>query len=536
MKNLLLTIAFASLSSLAVAQVSFTTESIPTNFTDRGVVDLNGDFLDDVVSISTSNVQVFYQQPDGTFVEQNISTTTADNEPSWSFSVGDYDGNGYNDLLYGGGSGVTFMQANADGTEYTEISYPEYVFSQRSNFVDINNDGHLDAFVCHDVEPNVYYINDGSGNLTFIQGGIGDYPTGGHYGSVWIDFDNDGDMDMFNAKCNVGGDLNERSENELHENDGAGNFVEIGFEAGLEDQMQTWSSAWADFDNDGYMDVFVGSSAGGAPHKLMINNGDGTFSDISASSGVQDLAATGIENCTYDFNNDGWADIATNGNILLNNGDLTFSIVSNVLSSNNGSFGDLNNDGFIDAFTGSTIFYNEGNDNHWITINTVGVESNRNAIGARIKITSDLGTQIREVRSGEGFRYMSTLNTHFGLGADTQISTIEITWPSGTVDTLEDVEVDQVITVEEGETILGLEDAMVNSLIIHPNPTQGLLHLSNLEDFQPANYSIFDLQGKRVMHSELLNETLDVSRLANGTYILKVTDGQTSKTQKFIKY
>ncbi len=517
------------------AQVSFTPQANNTTGSDRAVVDMNGDFLDDIVSITSTNIQIFYQQPDGSFVETNITTNIADNTPSWSLAAADYDGNGYTDLLYGGGNGVTFMRANNDGTAYSEVTFTEYVFSQRSNFVDINNDGHLDAFVCHDVEPNVYFINDGSGNFTFNQGGIGDYPTGGHYGSVWIDYDNDGDMDMFNAKCNVSGVLNERSEDELHNNDGSGNFTEVGAAAGLEDQMQTWSSAWADFDNDGDMDVFGGSSNNGDPHKLKINNGDGTFTEITNTTGINVLTATGIENCAYDFNNDGYADIASNGNILLNNGDLTFTVVSNVIPSNNGSFGDLNNDGFIDSFTGGTIYYNDGNDNNWITINTVGVDSNLNGIGARVTITSDLGTQIRDVRSGEGFRYMSTLNTHFGLGQDTEIATITITWPSGLVDTLEDVAVNQVINVAEGSTILGVTDNGLDNLFIYPNPVSENLQISTLKDFSNPFYSIFDIQGKMVTSGKLKEPTINVGSLASGNYVLKVYDGTIAKTQKFIK-
>ncbi len=532
MKKLLFIFTLITVSISGFSQVSFTPQSIGTVHSDRAVVDMNNDFLDDVVSVSTTNIQIFYQQPDGSFVETNIVTSPADNTPSWSLAAADYDGNGYTDLLYGGGNGVTFMRANNTGTAYTEISFPEFVFSQRSNFVDINNDGNLDAFVCHDVEPNVYYLNDGDGNLTFYQGGIGDYPSGGHYGSVWIDFDNDGDMDMFNAKCGGGP---ERSADELHENDGSGVFTEIGAASGLEDSMQTWSSAWADYDNDGDMDVFVGNSTDPFQHKLEINNGDGTFSDISASTGINVMEDTGIENCTYDVNNDGYADIISNGNVLLNNGDLTFTLVENVLPSNNGGFGDLNNDGFLDAFTGSTIYMNDANDNHWITVNTIGVESNRNGIGARLEVVSDLGAQIREVRSGEGFRLMSTLNSHFGLGTDTEIATLTITWPSGIVDVLENVEVDQVITVEEGSTILGLSDDLVSNLIMYPNPTSTVLNLSSIEGFDAASYSIFDVQGKRVKHASLKENTIDVSALANGSYFLKVSDAFNTKTQKFIK-
>src|SRR5690606_41817025 len=127
-----------------------------------------------------------------------------------------------------------------------------------------------------------------------------------------------------------------------------------------------------------------------------------TFTDISASTGIHALTTTGIENCTYDFNNDGYADILSNGNIRLNSGDLTFSLIPFGLPNNNCSLGDLNNDGFIDSFTGENIYYNDANSNHWITLNTIGVESNINGIGARVTITSALGTQIREVRSEIG--------------------------------------------------------------------------------------------------------------------------------------
>jgi hypothetical protein len=530
--KLKLSFAFALLfSALGMSQVTFSTQGIGTNRSDRAVVDMNGDYLDDVVSIATSSVQIFYQQTDGTFLEDVLFTTPADNLPSWSLAAADYDGNGYTDLLYGGGNGVTFMRAIQNGTGFDEISFPQYVFSQRSNFVDMNNDGHLDAFVCHDVEPNVYYINDGFGNFTYYQGGIGDYPTGGHYGSVWIDFDNDGDMDMFNAKCGGGPD---RRTDELHQNDGAGSFVEIGVAAGVADPMSTWSSAWADYNNDGWMDVFVGNSVD-PEHKLMINNGDGTFTNVTAGSGIADLTTTGIENCAYDFDNDGYADIASNGNIFFNNGDMTFTLASNALPSNNGAFGDLNNDGFIDSFTGSTIFKNNGNANHYLTVNTVGVESNRNGIGARVSITSDLGTQIRDVRSGEGFRLMSTLNTHFGLGEDTEITTMTITWPSGIVDVLENVAVDQTIVVVEGSTTLGANDENSLKLIVSPNPAKDLITITGSTPLVQAKYDVFDMQGKIVLDGHLTSSQINIAALAQGTYVLRLTDGMSVNSRQFIK-
>jgi len=515
------------------AQLSFTTTTIGTTG-QYGIcaVDMNGDYLDDIVSISSTNIQIFFQNEDGTFTQQNFPTPATANLPSWSLAAGDLTGNGYNDLLYGGGSAVTFMIANDNGTEYTEVSFPQYVFSQRTNFIDLNNDGHLDAFVCHDVAPNVYYINDGEGNLTFNQGGIGDFPTGGHYGSIWFDYNNDSLPDMFMAKC--GGSVQRRT-NQLFRNNGDGTFTDVALEAGLADPIQTWSAAVGDFNNDGYMDLLVGASSftdGG--HKLMRNNGDGTFTDVTVGSGFDTFSGTSIEHATYDFNNDGFLDIMGNSNrIFINNGDFTFTPVTVPFSG--ASVADLNNDGFLDAFRAGTIYYNTGNDNNWIVINTQGVESNRNGIGARVEITSALGTQIRDVRSGEGFRYMSTLNTHFGIGQDTEIETLTIKWPSGIIDVIENPEINTTHHIIEGQTVLNTQEFTLAAIKLSPNPTTGNLFFSYNGSLKGAQVKVYDVLG-RIMQSEtLMDNTLNVSNLNSGMYFLNLNfEGQRAQL-KFIK-
>lgn len=395
------------------------------------VADMNADYLDDIVSVSNNNIQVHFQGANGTFSNANFPTTNAQNEPSWSMAIGDYNADGYNDLLYGGGGGVTFMKSDGSGTGYTQSSGSEYVFSQRSNFIDINNDGHLDAFVCHDVAPNVYYINDGSGNLTFNQGGIGDHPNGGNYGSIWVDYNNDGLPDMFIAKCRGGATT--AKINELHRNNGDGTFTNVALQANLADSVQTWSSAWNDYDNDGWMDVIVGASSNAdGMHKFMRNNGDGTFTDITAGSGWDSYAGLNIEYVSYDFNNDGFADVLTNNTLLYNNGDNTFT--PHPVTMIVGAVGDLNNDGFLDVQNNNSIYYNSGNDNNWLTVTLEGVASNRNGIGARVEIYGAWGKQIRDIRSGVGFRHMGTLNAHFGVGTATEIDSVIVRWPSGNVD------------------------------------------------------------------------------------------------------
>ena len=554
-----------------VGPFGFTVENVSTVGSERGLVDMNNDKLDDLVSIQQTSINIHYQLEGGGFNPVSIGTSWADNTPSWSLAAGDFDGNGYNDLLYGGGSGVTFMQANSDGTSYTEISSGEYVFSQRSNFVDINNDGHLDAFVCHDIEPTVYYINDGEGNLQFFQGpneegvpsGIGGVELslapigvdqeGGNYGSVWIDYDNDRDIDMFIAKCR-GGDVQWKN-NELWRNNGDGTFSNVADVTGwynsyypdgghdnssnLGDPVQTWSAAWGDFDNDGYLDVYVGASNTlDGEHKLMKNNGDGTFSDFTASSGVLfQEPPYGIENNAADVDNDGYIDIFTDGDILLNNGDFTFTLYTAGVPGP-GAIGDANNDGFVDMFNGTNLYLNDGNNNNWIKVTTTGTTSNINGIGARVEISSPgVGTQIRDVVSGAGFRYMSSLNTHFGIGSDSSVSSIAVYWPSGTVDVINNPGINTTINITEGET-LSLENSFIGEFVLYPNPVKNTLTIGSSLDLDQSIISVFDIAGRRVLNYKLADNinSIDVSRLSAGEYILRIiTKEKLISSEKFIK-
>ena len=432
--------------------VTFSSEASGATGTYKlAIVDMNGDFLDDMVTISSTNVNIREQNIGGGFTTKDIPTTTANFLPTWSLSAADYDKNGYTDLLYGAGNGVTIMKANSTGTGFTEISGPEDVFSQRSNFVDINNDGNLDAFMCHDVAPNVYYLNDGSGNLTYYQSSdpsapfeLGNYPSGGDYGSIWIDYDNDRDLDLFIAKC--GGEVARRT-NVMYTNDGNGNYTENAASIGLADPMQTWSSAWGDFDSDGDMDVFIGASSGS--HKLMRND-NGIFTDITSGSGISALTATSTETVTFDFDNDGHLDLVSGGNILYNNGDFTFDVYTNVFSGS-GSYGDLNNDGYIDTFNSGLIYYNNAeSNNNWIKINTAGTISNIHGIGARVEVHTASGVKIRDVKSGDGFRYMNSINTHIGLGTETSISKIVVYWPNSGCEEFLNPTINQSFVATEG--------------------------------------------------------------------------------------
>ncbi len=511
-------------------EVGFTNLAIPTAGSMRAIVDMNNDGLDDVVAVTSTNVNINYQLAAGGFNTVNIATDSAYNTPSWSLCAGDLDGNGLNDLVYGGGQGVTLMFAQEGGTAFVDSSYAQYVFCQRTNMVDMNNDGNLDAFVCHDVAPNVYLLNDGNGEFLWNQGGLGDTQGGGNYGSIWTDFDNDGDMDLFIAKCRGGNPV--VSTNQLHRNNGDGTFSEVAAQFNLADPMQTWSSAWGDFDNDGDMDALVGASsfaAGG--HKLMRNDGT-TFTDITAGSGWDTFTGTSIEHITHDFNNDGWLDVMGGGSsILINNGDMTFT--PNPVGFDVGAVGDLNNDGALDVMNSGTARINDGTNNNWLRINTVGTVSNNNGIGARIIITTPSGQQIREIRSGDGFRYMSTLFAHFGLGQDSEILQVQINWPSGIVNVWNDVDINSSITMVE-QLSTDVREQVAMDLLLYPVPANDHLVVSG-SGLANSIVRVFNASGTQVHTGSLQNDRLNVSGLTPGLYLLEVTSPSGPVRKPFVK-
>jgi len=529
-----------------VGPVTFTSQNIATINSSYNicVVDMNNDFLDDIVGVSANNIRIHSQNLNGSFTMTDYPTAAADNLPTWSLTAGDYNKDGYNDLMYGSTNGLTFFKSNATGTAYIKDNPGQDIFCQRSNFIDLNNDGNLDAFVCHDVNPNVYYLNNGSGVMTYYQSNnpltpgailLGINPAGGNYGSIWVDYDNDGDQDLFIAKCRGGSGT--AKFNELHRNNGNGTFSDVSVAANMYDPVQTWSSAWGDFDNDGDMDALVGASSfTDGSHKYMRNNADGTFTDTTAGTGWDTNTSANIEHIAYDFDNNGFVDVMGGGNkIMYNQGNGTFVPFNHGFGVS--AVGDLNNDGFLDFQSGNTLRISSGNSNKWLKLNLQGIQSNRNGIGARVEIYGEWGKQIRDVRSGEGFEYMSSLNVHFGIGQATTIDQVIIRWPSGIIDTYSNVSPNQRLSVVEGAT-LGNNSFENFVFTMYPNPVKNTINIS-LNTANPVEFisaEIYDLTGRRVQATSVQNQSVNVDLLPTGTYILKLTDSNNENySQKFIK-
>ncbi len=523
-------------------RLSFTSQVVAgiTGGYNNCIVDMNGDYKDDIVSaVDATHLAISYQQAAGTFTTTTYVVANTTVLPSWSIAAGDYDNNGFNDLLYGSGSGVTFLKANTDGTGYTTDRKAQSYLVQRTNFVDINNDGKLDGYACDDNAPCRYYINDGA-NLNHIQGGIGDFATGGNYASNWIDYNNDGKIDMHLSKCGQGGSGVGGNINQLFRNNGDGTYTNVAAEANMADPEQTWSSAVGDFNNDGWMDVVVGVNAGTNGYtNVKRNNGDGTFTSVSTGSGYDTVTSTGREYIAQDFDNDGFLDVLGSGNTIMF-GDGAFHYVANpnmyLLSTVDRPIGDLNNDGFLDIQNGTSVLFNNGNTNKWIKINLQGVQSNRNGIGARIEIYGAWGKQIRDVQSGTGFQNMSTITAHFGIGQATTITQVIIRWPSGAIDSVLNPVINQSLLVVEGSSPLGNANFTNSAFSLYPNPAKNILNINTNENVAMKLAQIYDITGKLVIDTTVTNLSINVEKLSAGTYLLLLRDeAGKDYSRKFIK-
>jgi hypothetical protein len=390
---------------------------------------------------------------DGTFTDVAESAGAADAQGcGLTVSSGDYDNDGNRDIFVGdndqnGNSLHTLLHNNGDDT-FTDVT-SQARLDQRYDggsvaWVDYDKDGWLDLY-CAGRYRNTrrFYHNNRNGTFTEVTSSIG--LQDGGCTVAFADINNDGYPDFYAGN---------ESNPSLYLNNRGSNFTDIAVQAGL---RLSGIPVWGDFNNDGYVDLFIASSQS-ASSALYRNNGDGTFTDVTKQAGVSNsLGGWFVSAALGDYNNDGYLDIYVMSNpsnlLYHNNGDGTFVEVASIVGVNQGGgggavFGDVDGDGDSDLFLSQRLFRNNGNANHWLQLKLVGTASNRSAIGARVKLTAGTLTQYREVSGGNGYS-QNVFAVEFGLGPYTQADTIEICWPSGVVQTLRGVAADQVITVVE---------------------------------------------------------------------------------------
>jgi hypothetical protein len=463
-------------TTVGFAQISFSDSTHLLSQTDFSsgvavaVVDMNNDGLDDIVRLEDAqNLNIEYQQADGSFVNFSWGQISESNE--WAIWIADVDNDGKNDILAAGSYNQTKLlkQIAPDNFEMQMLPGPNH-FAQGSNAADINNDGYIDIFSCHDDAESRIWANDRNGNFRMADDWIDMRTTpnsdnSGNYGSIWTDFDNDGDIDLYIAKCRLGvnSQTDPRRINALFVNDGRGNYTEMAEEYGLKFGYQSWTSDFQDIDNDGDLDCFITNHDYSV--QLLENDGTGHFTDISSQAGLN-FSGFILQGLLRDFDNDGYVDILTSGveKYFHNNGDKTFTEVDSPFGMNelkSIALGDLNHDGFVDVYgthhnsynnptnQDDDVWLNDGNDNHFLVITLSGKTSNQNGVGAKLELYGPWGIQTREVRSGESYGIMNSFKQHFGLSTETVADSLIVKWPSGSVDVFYDLSADQFLTLEE---------------------------------------------------------------------------------------
>jgi hypothetical protein len=394
----------------------------------------------------------------------------------------DIDNDGLLDLsVMGHGTGNFLYRNNGDGTfsrlEDNIVFQDVIQDSIGGAWTDYDRDGFLDLFISNaNGAKNYLYHGNGDGTFSKITSGTIVNDVGNSLSCAWADYDGDGFPDLL-----VSNYLGPK--NFLYHNNGDGTFLRVlGSRAGsiVTDASDSVGCAWGDYDNDGFPDLFVanGSPSGAIENDFLYhNNGDGTFTRVLAGPPVEDPSRSPA--CAWgDYDNDGYLDLFVvnldrNCCLYNNNGDGSFTKITRGSPVNDGgpninssgcSWGDYDNDGFLDLIVANGggpatspvnnfLYHNEGNGNSWIKIRCVGTVSNRSALGTKVRVKAAIRGkvmwQLREVSCGDGFQSGNPLETHFGLGDASNIEEVRIEWPSGIVQKLAHVPARQILTVTE---------------------------------------------------------------------------------------
>jgi hypothetical protein len=496
-----------------------------------------GDYVarlsNDVGSVASNTARVFVDTTFSVILDTPISRDTG-----WSMAWGDYDGDGWIDLLC---SGVTspFLYHNEGNGQFVRIGRTNALTARTYSgdngfaaFVDFDNDGRRDVHIGTGFSPtdeaDYLYRNLGDGSFVLVTNAM-TRRVQSSMSATWGDYNGDGRLDVFLG--NVTGSLAPRA-NELWFSQPDGSFQQAAAEDFPGLNRRNFGSAAVDYDLDGDLDVLVTTNPGG----LVIaydNRGQGAFDTVAlggsgsyiGSVGVGDydndglpdlyvayganfglllhnqgggqfvgadpqplLEEPGRSTCgTWgDYDNDGWLDLfvprttfytaqgSNDDSLWRNQGDGTFeripagSLGSDGLNTAAAAWGDYDNDGFLDLamadLARNRLYRNSGNSNAWLLLRLVGTVSNRDAIGARVRLKAAIGaaedrrrTQYRQVGFTSGYAAQNDSRVHFGLADATEADEVEVLWPSGNVTTLRNVAARQILTVTEPDDRLRLK-------------------------------------------------------------------------------
>ena len=504
-----------------------TGDSFSSRASSWGDFDNDGDADVVVTNGSDQNNQFYINIGDGSFSHAEDDQISINAGDSQAATWGDFDNNGLLDIFITN-SGVDDAEVNI---LYQQISDHAFIPVQNEPFsadldrskgalwADYDNDGDLDLFVSNDAnENNALYRNEGDGSFTRIEDGDIVSNRGKSCGGSWGDYNNDGYMDLFVSNWS---DQN----NFLYLNEGDGGFERIRNGPVVNDNGWSVGSAWGDYDNDGDLDLFVANGGDDAtPDFLYENDGTGQFTRIADASFSED-GSWSYGAAWIDYDNDG---------------DLDLSVAK-----------------WSDSGAPNALYLNTGTLNHWLKIRCMGTYSNRSGIGTRIEAVAEIDGEIvrqsRDITGQSGFCGQDGLMAHFGLGNAQIVDSLMVRWPSGIVQVLTDIQADQDLVIEE-EGVHGILPDPPRpyadlTLRISPNPFS---RSTMIRYFTPADeqavISIYDMNGRLIQRMAGGRESDEGwheipwngmagegTRAPTGTYICRIKTGSSDATKVLIK-
>ncbi|MDA9254302.1 FG-GAP-like repeat-containing protein [Flavobacteriaceae bacterium] len=554
-----------------------------------------------------------------------VDYSYGDSEYGGGVSFADFNNDGWDDITYASedGAQVYFFKNNNGVFNLVTLNGISNTYKTKQViWIDYDNDGDKDLFATAIEGINQFYRNDGDMSFTNISSTIGFFQTDLFtYGASFGDIDNDGDLDAFISNRT---NTEENQRNYLYRND-EGIYIDITQSSGIpiqdedgnENSQLSFCTIFFDYNKDGFQDIYLANDKIDNINRLYKNLGDGTFEDVSVASG-SGIAVNAMTTTLGDYNNDGWFDIyitntqssqAGNGNVLLmNNADGTFTNVAEETGTTFNSFAwgavflDADNDTLLDLYVSggfdgsigsflSAAFYHQQNDgtfvipqnigfendtrksysnaigdinndgkpdiivcndtennflwenktvneNNWLKVKLEGVISNRDGIGNTIEISIDGQSQYRYTLAGEGYLSQNSFYEFFGTGTAIEIDYIKVTWTAtGIIETITNIDVNQAIIIKEGSGILSNTDIQTDNLFsMYPNPSNNGIFKLSISDNERVSLQIFDLSGRLVTKKDDLrnNDEIDVSHYHKGIYIAKISSGRNISSIKLL--
>jgi hypothetical protein len=446
---------------------------------------------------------LFRNNGNGTFARVEASPVTTDVANSAGAAWADYDNDGWLDLLVlnAGNTGTNFLYRNNGGNSFTRITAglgSELNSSVTAAWSDYDRDGWLDVVVgpmgggfFGQPTTGGLYHNDAGTLVRNTNSGLAGLNQA--QSAVWTDFDNDGDDDLFFALLAGGGFFGGPGHEQLYINNG-GTFSTFSADPLVSSGNSSTAASWADYDGDGHTDVYV-ANADGQVKFLFRNTGTNrfvqVFGEIAEEEGAGEAAIWG------DYDNDGWVDLFVANNLgggsflFRNTGSGSFTMVDagsptgDRLNSVGAAWVDVDSDGFLDLFVtnlgeNNSLYRNNGNTNAWLTVNCAAHLSNRSAVGAKVRVLATIGGverwQTRQIAARDSSGSPNSLRAEFGLGDATVATTVRVEWPSGLVTEWQDVAARQFITIEEPPTI-AIADAQSREGDVGSSMIEFMVHL-----------------------------------------------------------